>query len=285
MLSRVLIAALLCFIAVAAGVFVLQNPEWVQNLLKPAPTGPQPIPEIVNADDWLYKPNEEAFGRLPAGWVEAWWKWAPESIADEDISASQAGPVWFLPDGMNPADPFKSTAFSRSYAVPEGVGLVVPIVNLAIATRQGVNGRRQALETLDRLFAGVDINSLTLDGKLVGDPVRYRVQAGPFSIRGNELINTHLARSSITLGDQGLITTDGIPLIFKPLPPGRHTVRGRFYRKVGTSRWFTDVTYKLTVGTPPDDAPQPPEPTEAPAVPESPEPPPAGPEPTPAAPE
>jgi hypothetical protein len=193
-------------------------------------------------------PNQ---GTKYANLAAEWWQWAFSFRAADipffntggpvDVSAGQAGPIWFLA-GAN------SGPATRTGVVPAGVSLFFPMANVVndypcpdpgfqpdpgeslehFLQRTGV----PYLQFMTELFAEVDgVPLRNLDGYVAISPI-FSFAADPALATTLDPCITGTTQPGVALGYWLLLT---------PLPPGPHTVR------FGSVGWGQDVTYHLTV--------------------------------------
>jgi len=138
----------------------------------------------------ILSPGSTVAGRTIAAWTAEWWTWVVQSPADANpiqdstgalANQNNSGPVFFVAGtGGGPA--------TRSYSVPAGKPLLIPMVNIAWIgwppdTQESANAALDGWEnTVTGLFASID-------GVTVTNPKGYLEQSEFFSA-GNALAGT-----------------------------------------------------------------------------------------------
>ena len=202
-------------------------------------------------------PGSNPYGHTYGEWGAAWWQWAlsipgPQNPLNDQTGAnagsSQSGPVWYLAGTLCP-DIEEGCGFAtatRTITVPSGKALFFPIVNTECSVFEG-NGTTEA--ELRACTAG-QMASVTrlecdVDGTTLNNLDAYR---GPsFLFTWGPLPNDNLLMLfglDAPPGTTSAAVSDGIYLMFAPLPVGSHTIH--------FTGWFGDafgleVTYHLTV--------------------------------------
>lgn len=164
-------------------------------------------------------PSSTVAGKTIGQWTEAWWNWKGMSSApfvDQTGAAAndnQSGPVFFLA-GLSGT----STSATRSFHVPDGKYVLVPLLN-AIAYNV-TSPQTKASNNLNSLFDLYDISAV-LDGTplSITDPLDpHRASASPFTL-------TLLSGNPIgSAGSYSNAASDGYWLMLAPLSEGKHTV-------------------------------------------------------------
>jgi hypothetical protein len=201
----------------------------------------------------------EPYGKSYREWAAEWWQWSlqiPASVnpaTDQTgryCSVGQRGAVWFL------AGLFGGGTVERTCSVPKGVALLFPLVNgVWLSTKgdpayglyPGDPRLRQFAASLRREVACVQPArrlQLWVDGVSVPGLDRFGEDSRFFAV---ELPPDHVF-SSILGPDPVLLTPNvdsGYYVLFRPLPPGRHTLRWIARDGCGNRQ---EVTYHLRVG-------------------------------------
>jgi hypothetical protein len=196
-------------------------------------------------------PNSHAYGKTYGQWSANWWQWFMQhpvaghprgGTADFDVSSGQSGNVWFL------ASPFGT--LERKVTVPTGKALFIGLLNAeASDTEYGTlteADQRSLAEWLADHIANV---SCRVDGKLVRNIERYRVQSPQFSFTAPDPWVFSPAPSG-----PGTAVSDGYFVMLSPLSRGQHTIHitGSFHFDAGELGddpvdFGLDVTYCIKV--------------------------------------
>jgi hypothetical protein len=191
-------------------------------------SGPNPM---------LFPKTAQPYGQTMSRWAELTWSYiysiAPDQnpffdVTGEHCAVKQDGPVWFLP-----AVPGSSlgTNISRSCTIPHDKAIMLqmssalndypcPDPNFHPAPGQSLYDF--LISAISPLFDNVTGFTVTLDGANINDPLSYRF----FS---NEVFSFTpdlgmVAFDSCITQTNMLGVVDGFYLLFKPMPPGQHTI-------------------------------------------------------------
>lgn len=198
----------------------------------------------------IFRPQSHPYGKSYGEWVAQWWQWVMSIPADrnpltdttgEFADESQSGPVWFA------AGTFGNSA-ERSYTVPEGKALFVPVWNCIFGagvfdcdpTVPGVpcvvcDLQEAAAENTEAM----ELLEVTIDGRPVRNVHRYRAATpGPFAIRYPENSVT-----GVPAGTYFPQVGDGYWLMLAPLAKGNHEI---VINVRGETPYFGLVEYTLT---------------------------------------
>jgi hypothetical protein len=179
----------------------------------------------------IIPPQSKPYGKSYGEWATKWWQWVMSIPADrnpltdetgEFADEGQSGPVWFA------AGTFGNSV-ERSYSVPEGKALFVPVDNWifgagAFDCDPTVPGVPCVVCELQALAAAnteaADIVDVMIDGQPVENVRQYRASSPkPFSI--------HYPENSVTGVPEGNYypnVADGYWLMLEPLAKGKYEI-------------------------------------------------------------
>jgi hypothetical protein len=166
-------------------------------------------------------------GKTVSQWTADWWNWAVAEPTGSDpftdttgasATLNQSGPVFFVGGQGNGAN----GPVSRSFTVPGGKFLLVPLVNVLVAAGPDPNcsSTKEEAEKYVTQAAKLDQLFATLDGQAIPNLASHR-EASPtnFTITFADKNVTGLGPG--TFNDAN---ADGYWLMFNPLSPGNHTL-------------------------------------------------------------
>jgi hypothetical protein len=166
-------------------------------------------------------------GKTISQWTADWWNWAVAEPTGKDpftdttganATLNQSGPVFFVGGQGNGA----SGPVSRSFDVPGGKFLLVPLVNVLVAAGPDPNfsSTKEEAEKYVTQAAKLDQLFATLDGQAIPNLASHR-EASPtnFTITFADKNVTGLGPG--TFDDAN---SDGYWLMFNPLSAGNHTL-------------------------------------------------------------
>ena len=115
--------------------------------------------------------------------VAEWWQWyfripvgEHPTESEDNCDQDQSGDVWFLVSG----------GFDWKCTVPAGIDIMVPIINADCSTLEDdpfFGEDKAALKAcVEKFFTDDDELSFKIDGKEVGNPLRFRRQSRLFEI-------------------------------------------------------------------------------------------------------
>ena len=191
---------------------------------------------------------EKPYGGLTQGeWSAKWWQWVLELPADknplteatgERCANGQGGPVWFL-GGVWALGTEQTT---RHCTIPSGVGIFFPIFNGECSTAEYPQFKTYT-ELRDCV---IDTNheellkmSASVDGKVLQDLKRYKVESPPFNVT---LPKNHVLGAA----PEGLTPAYAIGwfVMLEPLAKGPHTIE--FSSSTG-ELFATKVIYNILI--------------------------------------
>lgn len=204
--------------------------------------------EGSNGNQGVFPPDSEPFGLKYSEWTTKWWQWAyslPEDdnpVADDtgkNCANNQDGPVWFLAGSFG-------GKVTRECTVPGGVGILVPIINVACdsATEPDLDTEEELGECAKSDQDTVIEKELSVDRVEIANLDEYRFQSALFDLQFPENniagVEPQTAKAK----------SDGYWVLLEPLPPGEHEVH--FKAALGDpsdvgSIFAVDVLYHLTV--------------------------------------
>jgi hypothetical protein len=205
----------------------------------------------AQAKGGVLPPHSHVYGKSYGEWSAKWWQWYMEhpvaghpgvDSPDFDVSSGQHGKVWFL------ASPFGTV--ERTVQVPTGKALFIGLLNAeASDTEYGTLTEEDQRALAAWLADHVASVSCTVDGKLVKQIERYRVQSPQFSFTAPDPWIFSPAPSG-----PGTAVSDGYFVMLAPLSVGTHTVQitGAFHFDAGELGpdpvdFGLDVTYHINV--------------------------------------
>ena len=193
-----------------------------------AQSGPNPM---------LYPKTAQPYGQPMYRWAELMWSYIYSIAPDQNpffdttgqfCAVNQDGPVWFLP-----AVPGSSLGnnVSRSCTIPHDKAIMLqmssavndypcPDPNFHPAPGQSLYDFLYS--AIEPLFDNVSGFTVTLDGVNINDPLSYRFfSPAVFSFSPSLAM---VAFDSCVTQTNMLGVVDGFYLLFKPMPPGQHTI-------------------------------------------------------------
>lgn len=199
-------------------------------------------------------PGSSAFGKTYGEWSAENWKWlfsipAASNPANDftgvNATLGQSGNVWYLAGSFCPEPPATCSNFTvtRTFTMPAGVALFVPILDAECSTAEG-NGTTDAeLRACAQGFMDLGSGlSCDIDGVSVENLNAYRVQSPLFTFgplpAGNIL--------GAPVGSTSPSVSDGVFLMIRPLKAGAHTIH--YTGAIPSFGFGMDITYHITVG-------------------------------------
>jgi hypothetical protein len=187
-----------------------------------------------------------SFAESPSKMSAEWWQLflslpvAGNPLVDGTGAScvfGQRGPVWFL------VGSFGGTV-TRECAIPEGVTLFFPLLNLVDVNVTNQSARELRGE-LDPCIDATTTLILEVDGQSVQPGAIKRVRSDVFAVT---LPNNNLF--SLPAGTYSPAVDDGFYVTLKPLDVGQHTIHFQAAREgcpFAPDPFELDVTYNLTV--------------------------------------
>ena len=191
-----------------------------------------------NPNPALFPPESHPFGFGMDTWAENWWRWElsipsaenPLFLTTFDCSTNQAGPVFFVPPvAVGSKNLVRSCTIEHGKAVAFSLSTVLNDYPCPDPTFQPAPGQ----SLFDFLLAGAmagnaDIAEIyvTLDGAPLNDILTYHVDSKDLMFFKGDLSLQSTLDSCITGGFQPA-AVDAYFILFKPLPPGHHTITRR----------------------------------------------------------
>jgi len=228
-------------------------------------TAPPSVPGragVADANTPVVPVRSQVLGRTYGEWSAAWWQWAFSlpvtghplfDATGEDAGRGQSGPVWFLGGVFS-----ESGAATREIMIPPGKFLFFPILNVEVSNVLPPISPPLSESEL-RAFAASYMDLATdmacdLDGEPIEILSDHRATSPPFDVT---LPDDNLAQFlglTAPPGTYGPFYADGVYLMLKPLPAGRHTLHftGRIDippAGAGTEDFTLDIHYGIQVGT------------------------------------
>lgn len=157
-------------------------------------------------------PGSIVAGKSIADWTADWWTWALQAPSNQSPLAdttgafagvNNGGPVFFI------AGSFGSAPMTRTFSVPEGRPLLVPMINFfdtepsILDGGAALNDRQNAANVVvGNWLSSVDTASLfaSIDGTAVANPAQYLQVTGLFSM-GPTQAGSVIASFGVTPGD------------------------------------------------------------------------------------
>ncbi len=174
-----------------------------------------------NSQIAVFSADSKSYGLTYGEWTARWWQWGysiPKDInpayddTGKNCAQKQNGPVWFLAGTYG-------HAVNRKCDIPAGKAILFPILNSECSFAEfpklkTLSELRVCAKTIQDLV--ITLNA-TVDGVLISDLQKYRIQSPPFSFT--------LPQNNI-LGPPSNVTTqaiaDGNWVFLKPLSAGSH---------------------------------------------------------------
>ena len=173
-------------------------------------------------------PGGSVEGKTVGEYTAEWWRWlvsvpgdqgAQTDTTGERANVNQSGPVFFLAGQSPPAD----SALTRTFTVPAGRHLLVPLANVLVANGPDPAFSSTQQEANSIITQAVDVSKLfaTLDGTAIPDLGAHR-EASPVNFSISPVAGNALGIPEGTYTDAN---SDGYWLLLAPLSAGQHTLR------------------------------------------------------------
>ena len=179
----------------------------------------------------IFPPQSKPYGRSYGEWATKWWQWVMSIPADrnpltdatgEFAGEGQSGPVWFAGGTFG-------NSVERSYSVPAGKALFVPVSNVIFGagvfdcdpTAPGVSCVVCDLQDLAAANSeAIEVLEVMIDGRRVKNVRQYRASSPkPFAIHYPEN-----SVAGVPAGDYYPNVADGYWLMLEPLAKGQHEI-------------------------------------------------------------
>lgn len=187
----------------------------------------------------ILEPDASVAGKSVAEWTAEWWTWAAQAPAAQSpigdttgafANVNNNGPVFFIAgsDGL-------SGALSRSFEVPAGKPVLLPMINLFDTEPAEIDPPTATLDdrknaaniVVDGFVHAVDATSLfaSIDGNAVANPAHYLVVTDLFSL-GPTQAGSWIESLGVPAGAELFPSkAAGYWLMIEGLSPGPHTLR------------------------------------------------------------
>jgi hypothetical protein len=191
----------------------------------------------ANPNPMLYRTDAHPFGQSLERWSERLWSYIYAQPFDRnpffdttgaDCAIGQGGPVWFLPAVPGSA---LGTEVQRSCTIPRHKAIMQQMASLlndypcpdpTFHPAPGQSVYDFLIEPVLPIFDGETGFVVTLDGVAIDDPLRYRFTSGDlFQFKGDPTMQQF---DTCVTGHRQPAVSDGFFLMFKPMPPGLHTI-------------------------------------------------------------
>jgi hypothetical protein len=220
----------------------------------------------------IVAPHLKPFGKTYGEWSALWWKWAisqPVSSnplldsTGENAANNQSGSVWFIGGNLTYTEPEPGHyvgIVTREIAVPPDKALFFPILN-TLMDEVGIEPPVSVQELRVRAAGTIDPvtnMSCTIDGMAIDNLTNvlttpYRVQSPVLKYWLPPTNNIYQDAGLDISGWQYPAVGDGIYVMLRPLPLGKHTIHffGETMGPAGTPITTLDITYNITVSAKP----------------------------------
>jgi hypothetical protein len=197
----------------------------------PALASESSLSDDDSSNPQLFEKDSQPYGISMKEWAFNWMRWVysipaasnPVIVAGVDYNQHQLGPVYFVPTGPNHNDAFtvprhKAVAIMLSqlnadYPCPDPTFKPAPGQSLFDFLSTG----------LTKINDNVTVMQVTLDGKSIVDPLRYRFTASRlFYFVGDKSLATSF--DACVTGSVQPAVADDFFILFKPLSRGQHVL-------------------------------------------------------------
>jgi hypothetical protein len=208
-------------------------------------------------EDLVFPPGSKPYGIGYEQWGVKWWQWAlsipserhPLNDPTGDLcGVKQASPVWFL------GSTFGGTLQTvRTCTIPAGNSILFPpVISECNFSEHPEYKAESELRNCAKTFQDqTTLAVATVDGKRIENVTNYRIETPLFNttfpknnvygvsprsdqeVKGETWTNQHVS--------------DGIWIMLKPLPPGRHTIEFEGASVSQTNTWEAEVKYNLII--------------------------------------
>jgi hypothetical protein len=212
---------------------------------------------IIAQEDLVFPPGSKPYGLGYEQWGVKWWQWALSIPSErhplddptgERCGESQSSPVWFL------GSTFGGELLTvRTCTIPTGVAILIPpVVSECNYSEHPEYKTELELRNCAKTFQDqTTLARAAVDGKSIENLNSFRVETPLFNttfpknnvygifprsdqeVKGETWTNQHVS--------------DGIWVMVKPLPPGRHTIEFEGESVSQTNTWEAKVKYNLII--------------------------------------
>jgi hypothetical protein len=164
-------------------------------------------------------------------WAVNWMRWEysipaatnPQIVAGVDYDQHQLGPVYFVPLGPNHNDAFTVPRHEAMAVMLSQINSDYPCPDPTFKPAPGQSLFDFLSTGLTKINDSITVMEVTLDGKPIVDPLRYRFTSSRLSYFVGD---TSLATSfdSCVTGSLQPAVVDDVFLLFKPLSRGQHVL-------------------------------------------------------------
>jgi hypothetical protein len=210
-----------------------------------------PLLDDTGPNPQLFGVNSHPFGISMKEWAFNWMRWVysipaatnPAIVAGADYDQHQIGPVYFVPLGPNHNDAF-TVAHHKALAVMlSQINNDYPCPDPAFKPAPGQSLFDFLSIGLTKVNDNITVIQITLDGKLIVDPLRYRYTASRlFYFVGDKSLATSF--DPCVTGSRQPAVADDVFLLFKPLSRGEHVLTTHIVNADGD---VFDRTHTITV--------------------------------------
>jgi len=198
---------------------------------EPVVAGESSLRDDDRSNPQLFGVNSRPYGISMNAWAINWMRWVysipaatnPAIVAGADYDQHQLGPVYFVPLGPNHNDAFtvprqKALAvmlsqINNDYPCPDPTFKPAPGQSLFDFLSTG----------LTKINDSITVMEVTLDGKPIVDPLRYRFTSSRLSyFVGDKSLATSF--DPCVTGSVQPVVADDLFLLFKPLSRGQHVL-------------------------------------------------------------
>ena len=206
-----------------------------------------------NPNPMLYPVDARPFGREIERWAELLWAYIYKQPFDDNpffdptgalCGNDQGGPVWFLPSIPGAA---LGNVVTRSCTIPQGKAIMLQLMTALNdypcpdPTFQPAPGQSLydfLIQPLKQAFDNPAPFVITVDGVAIVNPLSYRFTSDDlFYFKGDPSMAQF---DSCVTGKRQPGVVDGFYFMFKPMPPGQHTIVAVGQDMAGDHLTFTE---------------------------------------------
>jgi hypothetical protein len=208
-----------------------------------------------NPNPMLFEVDARPYGRSIVRWTELLWDYIYEIPMDinpffdptgADCGVDQKGPVWFLPSIPGAALGYNVV---RSCTIPRDRAILFqlatadndyPCPDPTFQPAPGQSLYDFLIEAISPIIDNEPPFTITLDGVEIVNPRKYRFTSEHlFYIKGDLSLQTNF--DNCITGKRQPAVSDGFFFMFKPLPPGEHTIAATgLNRQTGLTMTLTE---------------------------------------------